>query len=257
MAVELARRYAQPWHRTPGRRVVSPLRYRMSRHQLGHLSSAILAVFPAVAAAAGFEGEYKAPELALVLRLDGGHYSGEFRNGTDRFPVTAQDQSGGLTGTFAANDHLQTTENVEGDAKIRQRSGVPHADPADPPRRRGLSRKGHGTFGNDGPRSWAWSAGKPATCGLRCWATARRPNCCRASGPAAGRAPRCTPTSGTPTPRCPSRPAARHGLPQRAAARRPRVRPGWATGTAFARCTATRWRDLGRAAELPAPVPRH
>ena len=29
--------------------------------------------------------------------------------------------------------------------------GIPHADPADPPRRRANSRRGHGTFANDRP----------------------------------------------------------------------------------------------------------
>ena len=34
---------------------------------------------------------------------------------------------------------------------MRGKKGVPHPDPADPPRRRGNKRRGHGTFANDRP----------------------------------------------------------------------------------------------------------
>jgi transposase-like protein len=34
---------------------------------------------------------------------------------------------------------------------MRGKKGIPHTDPADPPRRRGNKRRGHGTFANDRP----------------------------------------------------------------------------------------------------------
>src|SRR4051812_9821580 len=35
--------------------------------------------------------------------------------------------------------------------RTRGKKGVPHPDPADPPRRRANKRRGHGTFANDRP----------------------------------------------------------------------------------------------------------
>ena len=47
------------------------------------------------------------------------------------------------------------------------KKGIPHDDPADPPRRRANGRRGHGTFANDRPPVAGWSAGTRARPDLR------------------------------------------------------------------------------------------
>jgi nucleoid DNA-binding protein len=83
------------------------------------LYAAIISLFPGIAAAADYAGNYSGSGLTVVISADGSAYGGEIRKGEQTFTLTAHEQANQLSGVFTSGGNpFNFTATQQGDDLI-------------------------------------------------------------------------------------------------------------------------------------------